>query len=62
MLPKFHDRPGVCVYECLRVYLDRTKELRKDEKYLFISIRKPFVAVGSQTSAPYQHHEQLARL
>ena len=50
------------MYECLRVYLDRTKELRKDEKYLFISIRKPFVAVGSQTSAPYQHHEQLARL
>ena len=50
-LPKFLDRPHLCVYTCVARYLRCTEELRGQEPYLFISLKRPFVSVGSQTIA-----------
>ncbi len=44
---KFHD-DTVCVFSCLKHYLERTKYICNEEK-LFVSSRKPYKKVCSQT-------------
>jgi len=39
----------ICVVETLRLYLQKTHELRKDYKQLFISFHKPFKPVSKDT-------------
>ena len=41
--------PSICVFEALKVYIERTKNLRQDTKQLFISFHKPHHAVSKQT-------------
>ena len=48
-LSKFNDRPGLCVVSCLDRYKELTSLIRKEEDHLFIAIKKPHSAVGSQT-------------
>lgn len=49
ILPFFNDNPEVCAASALLCYIDRTKELRKDNKKLFISFKKPHKSVSTQT-------------
>lgn len=49
IIPKFNVRPGVCVYACIKHYIERTKEARNEQPYLFLSLKKPFISVGAQT-------------
>lgn len=49
ILPKFTERPGVCVYSCLKVYLERTNKIRNNINNLFISLREPPAAISAQT-------------
>lgn len=48
-LPHFQEKPEICPAKCLEAYISKTKTLRKDIKNLFISLRRPYVAVTSQT-------------
>ena len=49
-LPRFTDRPDLCIYSCLKHYIEATSIIRdKTEKYLFIGISKPHKNIGSQT-------------
>lgn len=48
-LPYFSQRPQICPAGTLQVYLDRTNQIRQDHQSLFISFRKPYRAVTSQT-------------
>ena len=48
-LPFFVDSPQLCVASTLRKYLSVTKDKRKDNKELFVSLRDPEKSVGSQT-------------
>lgn len=49
VLPYYHKNKKVCVATALRTYLDRTKENRKNIDSLFLSHKRPFKAVTSQT-------------
>lgn len=49
VLPKFNDKPSLCVASTLLRYLDTTRRLRDTTQTLFIAIKKPFVSVGAQT-------------
>lgn len=50
ILPFFHDRPEICVVNTLKYYLKVTEPLRnKNHCYLFVSLRKPYNKVTSQT-------------
>ena len=40
------DEARICIYEHVRVYLDRTSDVRGDVKQLFVISRKPFNAVS----------------
>jgi len=48
-LPFFKDRTKVCVARAIIRYLAATKDLRKDEKKLFITVNKPHHAANSQS-------------
>lgn len=48
-LPFFYQKPEICPARTLLAYLDRTKTLRGNCNYLFISHRKPHAMVGPQT-------------
>ena len=48
---KYPPDPKVCAYTALVEYLDRTKALRLEEPYLFISYRKPHQRVTTDTIA-----------
>lgn len=48
-IPFFDERPEICPARTLNAYLDLTNPMRADIDNLFISIRKPYRAVGSQT-------------
>lgn len=48
-LPKFEDRPGLCICHTLLYYLEQTRELRTNEKHLLISLNKPHKAVKEDT-------------
>ena len=51
MLPYFNDKPQLCVAKTLKHYFRFTKALRKETncKKLFLTTRKPYKAVSSQT-------------
>ena len=47
---RFRKNDQICVLRCLRSYLERTKELRKqDEKALFLTTQKPFNPAARDT-------------
>lgn len=48
-LPAFKKNPKICVVKSLKKYLGVTKNRRGNEKSLFISLNKPYKAVGAQT-------------
>ena len=48
-LPKCKERPNLCVFSCVKKYMERTKNIRNNEDYLFISIKDPHKKVSSQT-------------
>ena len=48
-LKPFKDQPSLCIIKCLRAYIEATKELRKNEEQLLISIVKPHKPVTTQT-------------
>lgn len=49
-MPFFKEKPGLCVASAILDYIDYTKELRgNNNKRLFITTKKPFGAVSSQT-------------
>ncbi|XP_011883839.1 PREDICTED: uncharacterized protein LOC105570989, partial [Vollenhovia emeryi] len=49
VIPVFKGNPSVCPAAALTTYLEKTKTLRNNENKLFIGVRKPHKAVGSQT-------------
>lgn len=51
ILHKFDQRPKLCVFSTLKVYLKQTESIREKEPYLFISYKKPHKVVGTQTLA-----------
>lgn len=51
ILPVFSERVQICPVAALKSYLDKTKNLRNNQDYLFISIRRPHGPVSSQTLA-----------
>lgn len=48
-VPFFAERPDICIASTLLRYLDVTKSYRGNIKNLFISMKKPYKAVGAQT-------------
>lgn len=48
-LPFFSQKPQICPAKTLLAYLDKTRGLRRDCNYLFISHRKPHAIVGPQS-------------
>lgn len=48
---KFNERPNLCLYRCMKDYIQKTGPLRGAESLLFITLRKPYKAVGTQTLA-----------
>lgn len=48
-IPFFRQNCKVCAADALVTYLNRTKDLRVNEKHLFISFQSPYKKVGSQT-------------
>ena len=51
ILPYYKEENKLCVASTLKFYIEKIKELRKDIPNLFISIKRPFKAVTSQTLA-----------
>ena len=49
VLPNFDEDKDICVTTSLKRYIEVTSKIRKDENKLFIAVRKPFKAVGSQS-------------
>lgn len=49
-LPICKERPKLCIYSCIKAYIEKTTSLRtNNQKRLFLSTIKPFKEVGSQT-------------
>lgn len=48
ILPFFSQKPSICPAKTLLSYLEKTKDLRKNQK-LFIGVKKPYNSVGAQT-------------
>lgn len=53
-LPFFRTKPELCMASSLLEYIKITKEIRGDEKKLFIGIRTPHKAVSSQTLSKWK--------
>lgn len=49
ILPPYKENLNICLADTLLYYLKKTETLRKDIKALFISFRKPFKKVSTQT-------------
>lgn len=49
VIPFFEERPEICPGRTLNAYIEATKPFRSDCDYLFISFRKPYKLVSSQT-------------
>ncbi|XP_049886177.1 uncharacterized protein LOC126380656 [Pectinophora gossypiella] len=47
-LPFFNDKPSICPAKTLQIYISKTESLRTSEM-LFIGLKKPHNAVGTQT-------------
>lgn len=48
-LPIFSNKPKVCVASTIKLYLEKTESLRKDNNQLFIAIKKPHNEISTQT-------------
>lgn len=48
-IPTYKTDPRICVTSALEAYLQRTKEIRGEEQALFISFRRPYKAITTQT-------------
>lgn len=48
-LPFYEENWNICPVRILQVYVEKTKELRKDTLNLFISFKKPFKNISTQT-------------
>lgn len=48
-LPRCLDRPNLCIASCVEFYIKMTSPYRGGEKFLFLSTRRPFKPVSSQT-------------
>ncbi|XP_023316861.1 uncharacterized protein LOC111694154 [Trichogramma pretiosum] len=48
-LPKLIEKPDLCVYSTILLYIDKTKNLRGDIDNLFISLNKPYRAITAET-------------
>ena len=46
---RYSKDPKICVFEALRVYIDRTARLRNNVQQLFISFRKPHTPISKST-------------
>ena len=51
VMERYDADPRLCVYDHIKEYLHRTQSLRKDERYLFVSYRKPHNRVSRDTMA-----------
>ena len=49
VLPKFTEKPKLCVYSCLKLYIQRSQDLREEKSYLFIELKNPHKVVKSNT-------------
>ncbi|XP_018377926.1 PREDICTED: uncharacterized protein LOC108770722 [Trachymyrmex cornetzi] len=49
VLPVYEKDPNICPVRTLQVYLQKTQDLRKDINSIFISFKRPFKKVSSQT-------------
>ncbi|KAL7304020.1 hypothetical protein TKK_0003490 [Trichogramma kaykai] len=49
ILPFFKERPKLCAASSILKYIEVSKSLREDRSRLFISTRKPYKNIGSQT-------------
>lgn len=49
ILPVFTENPRICVALALKTYISATQNIRGDIKKLFISTRKPYKAITTQT-------------
>ncbi|KAL7307958.1 hypothetical protein TKK_0000049 [Trichogramma kaykai] len=49
ILPFFKERPKLCAASSILKYIEVSKSLREDRSRLFISTRKPYKDIGSQT-------------
>jgi site-specific recombinase XerD len=56
IVPFFSDDPTICVASALETYLKRTSCLRKDINILFISRKKPYKAITSQSLSRWIKH------
>lgn len=48
-LPFIRENPSICPALALKTYIERTRDLRKNNEHLFVGIRKPHNKVGTQT-------------
>ncbi|XP_066600758.1 uncharacterized protein [Prorops nasuta] len=48
-LPRFIERPDLCVVSSITKYIERTRSIRKNIDNLFISLRSPYKAVGADS-------------
>ncbi|CAD6233492.1 GSCOCG00007221001-RA-CDS, partial [Cotesia congregata] len=49
VIPFFVEKPGLCVASTLKAYIEASKKARGKLPNLFISVKRPFKAVSSQT-------------
>ena len=49
VLPFIADRPSICVASNILNYIEKTKDVRDGKKKLFLSFKKPYKEIGSQT-------------
>lgn len=49
IIPKFNQKPELCVASYIEKYLDKTREYRGKEESLFLATKKPFKGVCAQT-------------
>lgn len=49
ILPFFNERPEICPARTISTYLEKTAKLRNQSEPLFISFKKPYKPVGTQT-------------
>ncbi len=48
-LPSYSQDDTLCVVNCLKTYLQRTKSIRGDNRRLFLSYVPPHKAIGAET-------------
>ena len=49
LFKRYDDRKSLCIFRYLKTYIERTKEIRKDERHLLISYMKPHNRVTKST-------------